>query len=114
MVLLQANRATLNINVAYAPWKSPFAIAAYIALILAVLFFIFWQYRSRQVAIEQAHRATIHSQKQTELALKNNKSGVWDYNFKDASVSTLRGIELRLYRLACTRTHRTIFGANTP
>ncbi|MBH0059643.1 MULTISPECIES: EAL domain-containing protein [unclassified Pseudoalteromonas] len=85
---------SIRINVAYAPWKSPFAIAAYVILIIAVLFFIFWQYRSRQVAIEQAHRATIHSQKQTELALKNNKSGVWDYNFKDASVSTLRGSEL--------------------
>jgi len=92
--VITSETATLNINVAYAPWKSPFAIAAYVILILAVLFFIFWQYRSRQVAIAQAHRATIHSQKQTELALKNNKSGVWDYNFKDNSVNTLRGSEL--------------------
>ena len=92
--IVTSEPTTLNINVAYAPWKSPFAIAAYIVLILGVLFFIFWQYRSRQVAIEQAHRATIHSQKQTELALKNNKSGVWNYRFKDNSVNTLRGIEL--------------------
>ncbi|MGK2235777.1 MAG: diguanylate cyclase (GGDEF)-like protein/PAS domain S-box-containing protein [Pseudomonadota bacterium] len=92
--IITSEPTTLNINVAYAPWKSPIAIATYIILILGVLFFIFWQYRSRRVAIEQAHRATIHSQKQTELALKNNKSGVWDYNFKDASVNTLRGSEL--------------------
>ena len=89
-----SDTVTLTINVGYAPWKSPTAIAAYVILAIITLFLIFWQYRTRQLAISNAHRAAIHSQKQTELALKNNKSGVWDYRFEDRTVNTLRGSEL--------------------
>ncbi|ALQ10092.1 diguanylate phosphodiesterase (plasmid) [Pseudoalteromonas sp. Bsw20308] len=85
---------TLNFNVAYAPWQSPIAYTAYLFGIIIILSLLFWQYRSRQIVIGKAHRATIDSQKQTELALKNNKSGVWNYYFKDNSVNTQRGKEL--------------------
>ncbi|WP_374761413.1 EAL domain-containing protein [Pseudoalteromonas sp. MM1] len=86
--------AILNFKVAFAPWKSPYAYAAYIIITIAVLCLLFWQYRSRQLAIANAQKATIHSQKQTELALSNNKSGIWDYHYSDDSVNTNRGSEL--------------------
>lgn len=92
--LIKAPPAKLSMNVAYAPWKSPFAIFTYIIVMLSLFALFFWQYRSRQNVIQQAHTDTINSKKQTELALKNNKSGIWDFRFKDGSVNTLRGIEL--------------------
>lgn len=90
----ESKPALLNFNVAYAPWKSPYAYAAYILIIITVLCLLFWQYRSRQLAIANAQKATIHSQKQTDLALSNNKSGIWDYHYNDDSVNTNRGSEL--------------------
>ncbi|KPZ59978.1 EAL domain-containing protein [Pseudoalteromonas sp. P1-7a] len=90
----ESKPALLNFKVAYAPWKSPYAYAAYILIISTILCLLFWQYRSRQLAIANAQKATIHSQKQTELALTNNKSGIWDYHYHDESVNTNRGSEL--------------------
>ena len=84
----------LQFNVAYAPWESPFAYAAYFISTIVILFLLFWQYRSRKIAIEKAHREAMRSKTQTDLALRSNKSGVWDYNFADNSVNTLRGVEL--------------------
>ena len=86
--------STLLFNIAYAPWQSPLAYTIYTLSIISILFLLFWQYRHRKITIENAHRATIHSQKQTELALRNNKSGVWDYDLKSETVNTLRGNEL--------------------
>ncbi|QBJ73648.1 Sensory box/GGDEF family protein [Pseudoalteromonas carrageenovora] len=90
---------SLNFSVAYAPWQSPLAYALYLIGIFLIFFLLFWQYRNRQVAIESAQRETIHSQKQTELALKNNKSGVWNYRFSDHTVNTQRGSELGYFNL---------------
>ena len=84
----------LKFSVAYAPWQSPIAYTLYFIAIVVILFLFFWQYRSRKIAIEQAHRAAVHSKTQTELALKSNKSGVWNYSFADNSVNTDRGAEL--------------------
>ncbi|CAM4010741.1 MULTISPECIES: EAL domain-containing protein [Pseudoalteromonas] len=69
---------TLHFNVAYAPWRSPLAISLYTVIILAVLFFIFWQYRARQAVTKHAHDEILQSQQQTELALNSSKSGVWE------------------------------------
>ena len=84
----------LQFHVAYATWQSPIAYIFYTLCIIAILLLIFWQYRSRQIEIGKAHRATANSQKQTKLALSNNRSGIWDYSFKDGSVNTQRGSEL--------------------
>lgn len=84
----------IRFNVAYPAWQSPLAYIVYTLIFITVLFLLFWQYRVRKIAIENAHRKTIHSQKQTELALSNNKSGIWDYTFEDNTVNTQRGIEL--------------------
>ncbi|WP_249930455.1 EAL domain-containing protein [Pseudoalteromonas sp. S1612] len=84
----------LKFSVAYAPWQSPLAYACYFLAVTIILFLFFWQYRSRKIAIERAHRAAIHSKTQTELALKSNKSGVWNYSFADNTVNTARGMEL--------------------
>ncbi|MBQ4799162.1 EAL domain-containing protein [Pseudoalteromonas sp. MMG006] len=94
-----AEQRLLNFSVAYAPWQSPLAYALYLIGMFLILFLLFWQYRNRQVAIENAQRETIHSQKQTELALKNNKSGIWNYRFSDHTVSTQRGSELGYFNL---------------
>lgn len=88
------NSTKLNFTVAYAPWQSPLAYTGYVFIITLVLFIIFWQYRTRKVAIEHAHRKAINSEKQTKLALRNNKSGIWNYDFADNSVNTTRAIEL--------------------
>ncbi|NMM39888.1 EAL domain-containing protein [Pseudoalteromonas arctica] len=71
---------TLNFTVAYAPWRSPLAISAYALIFFAVLFFIFWQYRTKQQTIAQAHNKVLYSQQQTELALSSSNSGVWEIN----------------------------------
>ena len=71
---------TLKFNVAYAPWRSPLAITAYALIIFAVLFFIFWQYRTKQQTIALSHNKVLHSQQQTELALSSSNSGVWEVN----------------------------------
>ncbi|MBW4965865.1 EAL domain-containing protein [Pseudoalteromonas sp. CR1] len=92
--VIKTQPVKLSINVAHAPWKSPFALFTYIIITLTLFALFFWQYRNRQNVIQQAHTDTINSKKQTELALRNNKSGVWDYQFLDRSVNTLRGIEL--------------------
>ncbi len=74
--VIKAQPVKLSMNVAYAPWKSPFAIFTYIIVMLSLFALFFWQYRNRQNVIQQAHTDTINSKKQTELALKNNKSGI--------------------------------------
>jgi diguanylate cyclase (GGDEF)-like protein len=101
--------STFNFNVAYHPWLSPRAYTVYVIIITTILFLLFWQYRSRQVAIENAHRATIQSQKQTELALINNKSGIWDYHFSDNTFSTQRSHELGYSNLSARITLKRFF-----
>lgn len=85
---------SIEFEVEHAAWFSPYAYTAYFLITLSILCLIFWQYRSRQIAIAHAHYETLQSQKQTELALSNNKSGIWDYYYKDDTVNTNRGEEL--------------------
>ncbi len=70
----------LHFNVAYPAWSSPVAITGYIILFLGALFFVFWQYRARQLVLNKAHAEVVKSQQQTELALSSNNSGVWEAN----------------------------------
>ena len=86
--LTKADTATrqLRFNVAYAMWSSPFAIACYTVIVLAILFIIFWQYRARQQTIRKAHDEIVKSQQQTELALSSNNSGVWEANLKNMTI----------------------------
>ncbi|MGP5159502.1 triple tyrosine motif-containing protein, partial [Pseudoalteromonas prydzensis] len=84
---------TLKFNVAYAPWRSPLAITAYALIIFAVLFFIFWQYRTKQQTIAQSHNKVLHLQQQTELALSSSNSGVWE-----VSLTTDAGTQHRLIK----------------
>ena len=92
--VITSDPVMLKFSVAYAPWQSPIAYTCYFLAVFIILFLFFWQYRSRKIAVERAHRAAIHSKTQTELALKSNKSGVWNYSFADNSVNTARGEEL--------------------
>lgn len=70
----------VNFNVEYALWRSPIALALYAIATFLILFFMFWQYRARQLVIKQAHDSILDSQQQTELALNSSKSGVWELN----------------------------------
>ncbi len=97
--VITSDPVKLRFSVAYAPWQSPIAYACYFVATIVILFLFFWQYRSRKVAIEQAHRAAIYSKTQTDLALKSNKSGIWNYSFADSSVNTDRGVELGYHNL---------------
>ena len=80
----------LRFNVAHAPWSSPAAKASYVIIVLAVLFFLFWQYRARQQMIGRAHAEAVKSQQQTELALSSTKSGVWEINLAEQFLRTTR------------------------
>ncbi|XKF03768.1 EAL domain-containing protein (plasmid) [Pseudoalteromonas mariniglutinosa] len=85
-----ASPRTLDFEVAYAPWQSPLAKVSYIAIIIAILVLIFWQYRARQRAISHAHKQIIKSQQQTDLALSSNNSGVWEVNVAEQTILTNR------------------------
>lgn len=83
--------ATLNFNVAYAPWRSPLALFIYGLISFFILFIIVWQYRTKQNTIEKSHNKVLLSQQQTELALNSSNSGVWEIN-----VETHSGTQNRL------------------
>ncbi len=72
--------ATLHFKVAYAPWRSPIALSLYGLMSVFILLFIFWQYRTKRITIEQSHKNVLQSQQQTALALSSSNSGVWEVN----------------------------------
>lgn len=77
-----SQKRSLNINVAYAPWRSPMAITLYVVSFVLLLGSWFLWVRRQQLQLKKAHSKVLHSQQETELALKSNNSGVWHYDIK--------------------------------
>ncbi|WNC70612.1 EAL domain-containing protein [Thalassotalea psychrophila] len=77
---------TLPIKVSYSPWLSPISISLY-TLILIFISLVY--YRHRRVLHEQllaAHQQVKQRENRLQIALKNTKSGVWEWQLANNSM----------------------------
>ncbi|MFC3031146.1 EAL domain-containing protein [Pseudoalteromonas fenneropenaei] len=78
--------AKLDIEVLYPKWRSPLAIASYIAvLFLLVSIWLVRRNRIQQLLLK-AHRETQHSEARLKLALEGSNSGVWDWQAQNSLI----------------------------
>ena len=71
--------ASLSLTITPAPWRSPWAVALYSLLALAVLL-RFYRYRSRQnLQLRQAHQKIQLSEQRLKQALQSVNSGAWEW-----------------------------------
>ncbi|ASD68989.1 EAL domain-containing protein [Pseudoalteromonas piscicida] len=72
-----SNALNLRFNVAHSPWRSPLALIVYSLSAFAFILLIIIKHKQKQRQLETALRAVTHAGRQTKLALKSTKSGVW-------------------------------------
>lgn len=80
----------LRFNVAYSPWRSPFALSLYSLSAFALILLIVIKHKQKQRQLETALRAVTHAGKQTKLALKSTKSGVWSADLASRQITQQR------------------------
>ncbi|MEJ6473221.1 EAL domain-containing protein [Pseudoalteromonas piscicida] len=85
-----ANALNLSFSVAHSPWRSPLAIAFYSLSVLALLLYIVIKHKQKQHQLETALKAVTQAGKQTKLALKSTKSGVWSANLTTRKITQQR------------------------
>lgn len=75
-----SSKAKLSIKVNHAPWSSPLAISGYI--ILCLMLFTIWIHRRniQQRGLLTAHNELKESEERLQLALRCNRSGVWEWD----------------------------------
>lgn len=75
-----SDKATLHIKVNHAPWSSPLAISVYV--ILCLMLFTVWVHRRniQQKGLLAAHLELKESEERLRLALRCNRSGVWEWD----------------------------------
>lgn len=78
--------ATLKINVAYAPWRSPYALITYAFIIFSVIFVWLSRRNKMQRKLLIAHKETQQSEARLKLALQASHSGVWDWHTDSALI----------------------------
>lgn len=75
-----SNKAKLFIKVNHAPWSSPLAVSGYV--ILCLMLFSVWIHRRniQQKGLLAAHNELKESEERLQLALRCNRSGVWEWD----------------------------------
>lgn len=75
-----SDKAQLFIKVNHAPWSSPLAVSGYI--ILCLMLFTVWIHRRniQQKGLLAAHNELKESEERLQLALRCNRSGVWEWD----------------------------------
>ncbi|PAJ75806.1 hypothetical protein CJF42_02890 [Pseudoalteromonas sp. NBT06-2] len=78
--------ATLKIKVAYAPWRSPYALITYAFFIISVMYLWLSRRNKMQRKLLDAHKETQQSEARLKLALQASRSGVWDWHTGSSSI----------------------------
>jgi diguanylate cyclase (GGDEF)-like protein len=69
----------LNLNVSYAPWRSPLAIIFYF-IVLSLMAIVWYRYRrAQQQLLLDAHEQVKYRENRLQLALTGSNSEVWDW-----------------------------------
>ncbi|WP_260492788.1 sensor domain-containing diguanylate cyclase [Pseudoalteromonas maricaloris] len=85
-----SNALNLRFNVAHSPWRSPFALSLYSLSAFALILLIIIKHKQKQRQLETALRAVTHAGRQTKLALKSTKSGVWSADLAARQITQQR------------------------
>lgn len=67
----------MRFHVAHSPWRSPVALILYSLSAFALISLVVIKHKQKQRQLETALKAVTHAGRQTKLALKSTKSGVW-------------------------------------
>jgi len=78
--------ATLKIMVAYAPWRSPYALITYAFIIMSLISIWLSRRNKMQRKLVIAHKETQQSEARLKLALQASHSGVWDWHTDSSSI----------------------------
>jgi diguanylate cyclase (GGDEF)-like protein len=71
--------AKITFSVAYAPWRSPLAILAYVVFIGLIVALLVWRKRRHDLTLRAAHLEVVKSKNKLSLALSASNSGIWEF-----------------------------------
>ncbi|WP_339144767.1 EAL domain-containing protein [Pseudoalteromonas galatheae] len=85
-----SNVINLRFNVAHSPWRSPVALTLYSLIAFVLILLIVTKHQQKQRQLETALRAVTQAGRQTKLALKSTKSGVWSADLAARQITQQR------------------------
>ena len=75
----KSQEATITFSVAYAPWRSPWAILGYIVFVGLIVAILIWRKRQHDLSLHTAHLEVVESKNKLTLALAASNSGIWEF-----------------------------------
>ncbi|MCC2608201.1 EAL domain-containing protein [Planctobacterium marinum] len=99
------------LNVAYAPWNSPWARLSYVLLLLCILAAFIYRRRIKQRVILAMNKELVDSEQRLRLALKSSQSEPWEWSDKDRLIRYVgivgydAGKQEQTFRQHCLKIH---------